>query len=664
MARLEVGLGVVGVWLGCASLLGCQGFDVDSGQRPTPSKPAATAAATAAAVAPQAPSEPEPEIEEVVADPLEPVGAASSGAIVLGRLREKLLALVADADERAIVVVDVDGGREVWRHALDGEPSHLLLTGDGRVVVSVASTSRVETLVMSGERLVRQSVAQVPAEPAGMAMTADGTLLVASRWGAALSMLDGATLAVKRQVKLSRDPYAVAMFEDGRQALVTHVVGGRVSVVDVQDGAMRELDASRMDRKEAFPNMMPMAPMSFGGSRVAKKLPVSVRAHRFAVQAFAAARADDGRILVAATLADGSRAPSSSGYGGGASDIRTQAGVELVVDAEGLEVSVPRGTARGTTSDCFLPRGAAWDAGEGLLLLACAGTDRIVAVEVRGKPRGMVRHVFDVPAGPAGVAIDPVTRRWVAWSQFAGAVSAGPLLSRAPFVEKTVPQVISIARHAPLPASVARGRALFHEAGGKRRVSFDGRACASCHPSGRDDGMTWATSEGPRQTPMLMGRITDTAPFGWNGRMPDLDEHLQRTITRLGGIGITSEQRADLVAYLRHMQPPASGSAEDDRIARGQALFTDDNRCSSCHPLGSQTTDGEAHDLGHHDAFDRVRTFDTPTLRFVARSAPYFHDGRYTSLDELLADPATGMGTHADLDTEDRAALAAFLATL
>ena len=31
------------------------------------------------------------------------------------------------------------------------------------------------------------------------------------------------------------------------------------------------------------------------------------------------------------------------------------------------------------------------------------------------------------------------------------------------------------------------------------RLSGDGRACASCHPDGRDDGLVWSTPNGPRQ---------------------------------------------------------------------------------------------------------------------------------------------------------------------
>jgi hypothetical protein len=60
---------------------------------------------------------------------------------------------------------------------------------------------------------------------------------------------------------------------------------------------------------------------------------------------------------------------------------------------------------------------------------------------------------------------------------------------------------------------LTRSRALFHETD-DFRLSADGRACASCHPDGREDGLTWATPDGPRQTIMLAGRIDGSGLHG------------------------------------------------------------------------------------------------------------------------------------------------------
>src|SRR6185295_4434308 len=86
----------------------------------------------------------------------------------------------------------------------------------------------------------------------------------------------------------------------------------------------------------------------------------------------------------------------------------------------------------------------------------------------------------------------------------------------------------------PMPLSYVLGRQIFHTTG-DARISRDGRACASCHPDGRDDAITWATPEGPRRSIMLAGRLEGTEPFSWNGVTKDVREHLTHTFDRLSG---------------------------------------------------------------------------------------------------------------------------------
>ncbi|XYH97703.1 hypothetical protein ACMHYB_59780 [Sorangium sp. So ce1128] len=64
---------------------------------------------------------------------------------------------------------------------------------------------------------------------------------------------------------------------------------------------------------------------------------------------------------------------------------------------------------------------------------------------------------------------------------------------------------------------------------------------------------THAGSEGPRQTPVLMGRLDGTAPYGWEGNKKDLEGHFARTMSRLGGTGLRADERDAIFAYLRGM---------------------------------------------------------------------------------------------------------------
>ena len=166
----------------------------------------------------------------------------------------------------------------------------------------------------------------------------------------------------------------------------------------------------------------------------------------------------------------------------------------------------------------------------------------------------------------------------------------------------------------------------------------------------------------------LAGRIEGSAPYGWFGEHPTLRSHLAHTMQRLGGAGFeTKRDTADLVAletYLRGMKPPTTASPADPAaVAAGAALFHDSaTGCGACHAAGG--SDGRRHDVGSGTFEEASLTFDTPSLALVAASAPYFHDGRYATLDALLSSSDGKMGHTLHLSREDVVALRTYLETL
>ena len=78
---------------------------------------------------------------------------------------------------------------------------------------------------------------------------------------------------------------------------------------------------------------------------------------------------------------------------------------------------------------------------------------------------------------------------------------------------------------------------------------------------------------------------------------------------------------------------------------RGEALFFGKARCSSCH-AGPNFTDERFHNIGSSTGDEGLggitgRTHDigrfkTPTLREIARTAPYFHDGSKPTLEAVV----------------------------
>ncbi len=188
----------------------------------------------------------------------------------------------------------------------------------------------------------------------------------------------------------------------------------------------------------------------------------------------------------------------------------------------------------------------------------------------------------------------------------------------------------------------------------------DWLSCATCHLDGGADGRAWAGfPDGPRNTPALFG-AGDTLPLHWNGNLDELQdtEHTIRDIQ--GGAGLMAGQPAPalgapnagrsaaldaLATYLSTLAPAASPYAPADAgeaaaIQRGQYAFQRWG-CAVCHaaPL---YTDRRLHISRIGDpALERnqpgpLPRFDTPSLRGVWATAPYFHDGSAATLRDVL----------------------------
>jgi CxxC motif-containing protein (DUF1111 family) len=176
---------------------------------------------------------------------------------------------------------------------------------------------------------------------------------------------------------------------------------------------------------------------------------------------------------------------------------------------------------------------------------------------------------------------------------------------------------------------------------------------------GREDGLVWPTPKGKRQTPMLAGRLEGTAPYGWHGEHASLALHIRDTVKNLEGQGLSDDELDALASYAGSLRAPSKRSPTNDVVARGHQVFSsNETGCSSCHIEATRFSDGESHTLA------KGRPFDTPSLAFVGQTAPYFHDGRFASLEQLVDQCDSMMGNTKQLSAADRRALVAYLRTL
>lgn len=557
----------------------------------------------------------------------------------------RLLAFVAQEDHDALSVVDVAARTELGVVPIAGGPTQVLVLDDGRLAVSLRWANAVALLDVAlapdarTTELVRRPTA---AEPLGLAATPDGShLLVATGLGRELASYSLDDLEPAGAVALPREPRSVLV--DGSAAFVSHAIGSTVSAVS--------LDPSGVP-VEHQPIALGLDPTDRAESP-----------RLFVNQTFAMVRRENRLFVPGVAVIPGSDRPTQ-GYGVARPMSSTVRTIDLVARRQ---LTDARGGPRFgvVPRECLLPRGAAAGS-DHTIWVACANADSVVELDARAnEPIGAERRRFDVPAGPISIAVDERAGLVVSWSSVA---------ERVAVIDVATDEVSTLAlsgRETPRwSASERRGRALFRD-GFEPRIAFDGRSCESCHPDGRDDGLTWSSPSGPRQTITLAGRVGERDHFGWFGVHRTLEQHLRHTMSRLGGVGFERDADAEDLDALRDwllVMPapsragaePVLGAARAATVVRGGELFQRIG-CGTCHEGGG--SDGERHDVGTGHVDEASLRFLTPSLRGAGDSAPFLHTGAFASLDEMLAKAPEPMGSPW-LEAEERAALVAYIEAL
>jgi cytochrome c peroxidase len=254
-------------------------------------------------------------------------------------------------------------------------------------------------------------------------------------------------------------------------------------------------------------------------------------------------------------------------------------------------------------------------------------------------------------------------------------------------------------------------------------------ACASCHSP--EHGFAGAGErprgirgqQTPRKAPSLLNRAYGSA-FFWDGRARSLEEQALKPIedpTEMGSAmpevlkrlsendqyktkfeqafpdGVTKENLGKAIASfervllrgdspLDRFREKGQRSAMTAEQRHGQWLYESKGSCWKCHS-GPNFTDERFHNTGvswKKEPLDLGRfsvtkvdsdlgKFKTPTLRGLALTAPYMHDGSMKTLDEVVEFYNRGGNKNSNLDPlisplnlskEEKDALVAFLKAL
>jgi len=209
------------------------------------------------------------------------------------------------------------------------------------------------------------------------------------------------------------------------------------------------------------------------------------------------------------------------------------------------------------------------------------------------------------------------------------------------------------------------------------RAAALGISCQTCHPNGAAgttfylDGLSDRAGNVDLSTAFFRAEADDgrvdpvnipslrgaryTGPYGLDGRTASLADFIQGVVTsEFQGDALRPRQLAALVRYVQdldflpdqnldarsHLSERAGGAAR-----RGEAIFTrgqpgfDGKSCATCHDPSTFFRDGRVHRLGTETSPSPTAMdggYETPTLLGTMETAPYFHDGRFATLREVV----------------------------
>ncbi len=207
------------------------------------------------------------------------------------------------------------------------------------------------------------------------------------------------------------------------------------------------------------------------------------------------------------------------------------------------------------------------------------------------------------------------------------------------------------------------------------------QSCASCHPDGRADGLNWdLLNDGignPKNTLSLL--LAHRTPPAMSTRVrANAEAAVRAGIRHIQFADRPEEDAQALDAWLKSMKAVASPILNNGRLSRaaenGKLIFNrEDVGCARCHPE-PLFTDLKSYDVGTHSASDFVSSaegkrvpqieFDTPTLVEIWRTAPYLHDGRYATLEDLIRKGRHGLDSSLYLHEHEAQDLIEYLLSL
>jgi YVTN family beta-propeller protein len=572
--------------------------------------------------------------------------------------------LVVNPDSNSLTLVDTARQEVVAEIPVGRDPRTVAVDDVGRRAYTANRGSDSVSVI---DLIARQAVTEIAVgnRPYGLVVSPDGSRLYVTEQGSdRLAILDTTALTQIAALPTADRPSGLALSSDGRTLYITHLLTNTVTILTVQ------------------PRILYL-PLVYRGPSTAQTM-VPGRSTSLSPRWLSSSLTlwPDSNLVQSIVLSpDGRHAylphTRSNTANRALTFDTTVFPLVSLLDLRAQQHLVGQQIDLGTLDPpgVGLPFDAALTPdGRELWVVNAASNDlSVIDLDVRR----LAAHV-EVGHNPRGIVLSPDGAIAYVNNTLGGTVS---VIDTAAY---TITNEIAVT-DLPLPPILLNGKRLFHSSDDPRISRAQWVSCNTCHFEGEHDGRTWTFGfAGPRNTTSLLGMV-ETYPLRWSGEWDEsADSEFANRRENFGSGLIEGEMNCApyppdcvhqppnmgrsfdldcLAAFLDSLTVPLSpaharGEPLTAAEKRGQAIYNRaDLECVTCHPPPLYT-DQQPHDVGTTTAGERIGpAYDTPTLRGLYDSAPYFHDGSAATLYQALTRPSPegehdlrGLLTEAEID--------------
>ncbi|MCY3005773.1 MAG: c-type cytochrome [Planctomycetota bacterium] len=492
-------------------------------------------------------------------------------------------------------------------------PSSIVLHPDGRhLLVTSSYAGKLHWLRVDGEKLQQAGELELGFQPTGLALSADGEEVYVCLTDAdAIAVVDFQSRRVLRKIPVGRWPRSLAVSNDGTRLAIGTSGDRGISIVEIQEGKLLHVDR--------------FVGLNIGHMQTAK----TTGEVYFPWMVYRRNPVNDRNIRLGWVMA------SRLGRIGFTDGAHREA---ISLDPPGKAIADPHGLA--LSHD------------EQKVLITASGSHELLIYQIGGLPfldRGSTDHIdpellkdrerfdrIELGGRPMGLRVSADDRTAYVANYLDNSIQVIDLMERkiAGRIFLGGSQIASASR---------RGEAIFYDA---KRSLDQWYSCHSCHYLGGSNAVAMDTfNDGTAftfKTVLPLYTLDRTGPWTWHGWQKGLIDAMEHSLkTTMSGPDPTQEDAQDLAAYLSTLQSPPNpnrnlGEPIRESAARGKEIFFGpQGACSDCHS-GATWTDNQIHDLGLGSSNDAYQGFNTPSLQGVFRKVQFLHDGRTSTLEELL----------------------------